>query len=233
MTAASKPHRFAIVVAGGQGTRMGQALPKQFLELHGQPILMHTLRRFAEAAQLAAEPIGLVVVLPEAHLPHWAKLIDRHPFALPHQTTAGGATRFQSVKNGLALLPETAEGLVAIHDGVRPLVKPKTINASFALAADKGTAVACVALKETIREVSEDGSCLHRDRSRYRLIQTPQTFRLPLIQAAYAQQEQPTFTDDASVAEAAGHAICLYPGHYENLKLTTPEDLKLAEALMD
>ena len=214
----------AIVVAGGKGTRIKSAVPKQFLELSGKPILMHTLQAFLDYSP----DLNLVLVLPEDDMARWAQLCERHHFAPRMHVVKGGATRFQSVRNGLDVLPD--DGLVAIHDGVRPLVSSDIIGASYRLAAVHGSAVAAVRLKESLRMTDQDTTTAV-DRSKFRLIQTPQTFGCKLIKDAYRVQEVPSMTDDASVAEHAGHLISLFEGSYENIKITTPEDLVIAEAL--
>jgi 2-C-methyl-D-erythritol 4-phosphate cytidylyltransferase len=216
---------YAIIVAGGKGTRIKSVLPKQFLELHGKPVLFHTL----EAFHRYSPDLPLVLVLPEDDFQTWNELVGKYPFTLPVTLQSGGETRFQSVKRGLEKLPDT--GLVAIHDGVRPLVREDIIGASFRLAAVHGTAVAAVRLKESLRVTDQD-STRAVDRSKFRLIQTPQTFDLTMIKKAYQQREDPGFTDDASVAERAGNAISLFEGSYENIKITTAEDIVVAEALL-
>ena len=208
---------------------MQTELPKQFLNIGGRPILMHTISRFAEPAEGSLFGLPTVVVLPEKDFPTWDRLCREHQFDTPVQLVAGGETRFQSVRNGLRAI--SGEGLVAIHDGVRPFVSHRTIEDSFRVAEEEGTAVAAVAPKDSIRVLNAEGS--HAlDRRRLRLIQTPQTFRLSLIQQAFLTEEMPEFTDDASVAERAGFPIHLIEGSYENLKITTPEDLVWAEALL-
>ncbi len=219
------PNKYVIVVAGGTGSRMGAVLPKQFLEVNGRPILMRTLELFAGIE----ENVVIKLVLPEANIPLWDELCKKHQFKIDHTVVAGGPTRFQSVKNGLATLPK--EGLVAIHDGVRPFVSPSVIEESFRVAEKHGNAVVSLPLKESIREVEIDRS-VARDRSRFRLIQTPQTFDIRTIQKAYEQGESSLFTDDASVFESAGHHIQLITGNEENIKITHPTDLLLAEALL-
>lgn len=216
---------YAIIVAGGKGTRIKSVLPKQFLELHGKPVLFHTL----EAFHRYSPDLPLVLVLPEDDFQTWNELVGKHHFTLPVTLQSGGETRFQSVKRGLEKLPDT--GLVAIHDGVRPLVREDIIGASFRLASVHGTAVAAVRLKESIRMTDPD-TTRAMDRSKFRLIQTPQTFDLELIRKAYETREDPAMTDDASVAERAGHSISLFEGSYENIKITTAEDLIVAEALL-
>jgi len=215
----------AVIVAGGKGTRIRSTIPKQFLELKGKPILMHTIQAFLDYSP----ELNLVLVLPADDFDRWEKLCEQYHFRPAMKLITGGETRFQSVRNGLDALPE--EGLVAIHDGVRPLVSTDIIGASFRLAAVHGSAIAAVRLKESIRATDQD-TTKAVDRSRFRLIQTPQTFQCSLIKAAYRVREEPSMTDDASVAEHAGHRISLFEGSYENIKVTTPEDLVVAEALL-
>ena len=217
---------YALIVAGGKGTRMKTNLPKQFLEIKGRPVLMHTIDAFYRYS----DTLLVILVLPEEDQPTWEALCQQHAFTRPLQIVAGGASRFQSVQNGLRHIQGT--GLVAIHDGVRPLIREDIIAASFRLAAVHGSAVAAVRLKDSIR-VTDQHHTRAVDRSLYRLIQTPQTFKIDLIQQAYALPEDATLTDDASVAERAGHTISLFEGSYDNLKITTPEDLIVAEALLD
>ena len=216
---------YALIVAGGKGTRIRSATPKQFIELNGKPVLFHTL----EAFYRYSPTLPVVLVLPEDDMETWKKLVNQHGFSRPVILQAGGDTRFQSVKRGLEKL--SGSGLVAIHDGVRPLVSEDIIGASFRLAAVHKTAVAAVRLKESIRMTDQD-TTRAMDRSKFRLIQTPQTFDLELIQKAYQVKEDTSLTDDASVAEQAGHAISLFEGSYENIKITTEEDLIVAEALL-
>ncbi|MBY0434293.1 MAG: 2-C-methyl-D-erythritol 4-phosphate cytidylyltransferase [Cyclobacteriaceae bacterium] len=216
---------YALIVAGGKGTRIKSRLPKQFIELNGKPILLHTVEAFVRYSST----LSIVLVLPEDDVAIWNNICEKFKFNHPIHLQKGGETRFQSVKNGLQLLD--GEGLVAIHDGVRPLVSEDIIGASFRLAAVHKSAVAAVRLKESIRITDQDNTKAV-DRSRYRLIQTPQTFELQLIKKAYQQKEDPGLTDDASVAERAGNIISLFEGSYENIKITTQEDLVVAEALM-
>lgn len=216
---------YALIVAGGKGTRIKSDIPKQFIELNGKPILLHTVEAFIHYAS----GMAIVLVLPEDDFPTWASLCEKFNFNHPVILVKGGATRFQSVKNGLKKID--GKGLVAIHDGVRPLVSADLIGASFRLAAVHGSAIASVRLKESIRVTDQDQT-QSADRSKFRLIQTPQTFNLDLIKKAYDVTEDATFTDDASVAERAGHKISLFEGSYENIKITTAEDLIVAEALL-
>lgn len=216
---------YALIVAGGKGTRIKSKLPKQFLELKGKPILIHTL----EAFYRYSENITIILVLPEDDFAIWNDICKKYNFTRPVILQKGGETRFQSVKNGLEKIE--GNGLVAIHDGVRPLVSEDIIGASFRLAAVHQSAVAAVRLKESIRMTDQDNTKA-MDRSRFRLIQTPQTFSIELIKQAYQLKEDPTMTDDASVVEKLGHTISLFEGSYENIKITTPEDLIVAEALV-
>lgn len=186
---------------------------------------MHTINVFLRYSS----SINIILVLPEDDFETWKSLCDKYDFKINVQLQSGGDTRFQSVKNGLAKI-ET-EGLVAIHDGVRPLVREDIIGASFRLAAVHKSAVAAVRLKESIRMTDQDNTKA-MDRSKFRIIQTPQTFLVSLIKKAYEMKEDPTLTDDASVAERAGHVISLFEGSYDNIKITTHEDLVVAEALL-
>jgi 2-C-methyl-D-erythritol 4-phosphate cytidylyltransferase len=214
-----------IIVAGGSGSRMKSEIPKQFILLAGEPVLMHTIRRFS-----AYNPaIETVLVLPENQLSYWAELCRDHNFKLPHKVVSGGATRFQSVKNGLAAVEN--KGVVAVHDGVRPFVPINVIAEAFKVAAEKGNAVVSVPLKDSIRQLSGlENKAVNREN--YRLIQTPQCFKTNLLRDAYNLPEEPTFTDDASVVEKLGISINLTEGSYENIKITTPEDLLWAGVLV-
>lgn len=217
--------KFAVIVAGGSGTRMGLSTPKQFIILHDKPILMHTLEIFNRYdAQ-----IEIILVLPEHEMGKWKQLCDKFFFHTPHQLVAGGESRTESVRNGLDAIQE-AEGLVAIHDGVRPLISTEIIGSSFTEAEEKGNAIVSVPLKDSIRW-SKEGENQAVNRSDYCLIQTPQTFKLSLIKQAYQTLGTQSLTDDASVLEANGAKINLIPGDYRNIKITTPEDLRVAEAL--
>jgi len=216
---------YALIVAGGKGTRIKSKLPKQFIELCGLPILMHTILAFYRYSS----SIKIILVLPEDDFETWQALCKKHNFTHSLILQKGGGSRFQSVKNGLDKIE--GDGLVAIHDGVRPLVSEDIIGASFRLAAVHQCAVASVRLKDSIRITDQDNTKA-MDRSRFRLIQTPQTFQVNLIKQAYQMKEDPSLTDDASVAEHSGHTISLFEGSYENIKITTPEDLIVAEALI-
>lgn len=216
--------RFAIIVAGGSGSRMGIDSPKQFLPIGGLPILMHTIRRFRSYSA----DLQILVVLPSIQIPVWEELCRQYQFTESIVVVPGGATRFQSVRNGLAQI-QTTDGLVAVHDGVRPFVSTDIIRNSFETAERLGSAVTCVALKDSVRLVQPDGSSLAVERVNYRLIQTPQTFQLAHFKTAFQAAEQPFFTDCASVVEHAGFPITLIDGSYDNIKITTPEDLEISE----
>ncbi len=215
----------ALIVAGGKGTRIKSSVPKQFIELNGKPVLLYTV----EAFYRYSENINIVLVLPEDDFETWSHITKKYDFNKKVVLQKGGDTRFQSVQNGLDKIE--GGGLVAIHDGVRPLVSPDIIGASFRLAAVHKTAVAAVRLKESIRMTDQDNTKA-MDRSKFRIIQTPQTFDLQLIKNAYQIKEDASLTDDASVAERAGHVISLFEGSYDNIKITTAEDLIIAEALL-
>ena len=227
---ASQPlPRYAVLVAGGSGLRMGADRPKQFLLLGGEPVLLRTLRLFAAPALAVAE---LVVVLPFDQVAYWQALAAGYPAVPSHQVVVGGATRWASVKAGLAALPpaEAGAALVAVHDGVRPLVPPAVVEAAYQAAATHRAVAVAVPPKDSVRLLGAAGSS-PLDRRRLRLMQTPQTFDLDLLRRAYRLPELPTFTDDASVVDDLC-PVHLVAGDYRNLKITTPEDLLLAEALL-
>jgi 2-C-methyl-D-erythritol 4-phosphate cytidylyltransferase len=218
--------KYAIIVAGGSGQRMLSAVPKQFLLLQGKPILYHTLQAFYEA-DASTE---LIIVLPADQFNTWKSLISDLP-TISHRLVAGGNSRYQSSQNAIQTLSE--EGLVAIHDGVRPLIEPSLISASFLEAAKKGNAVLAVASKDSVRFYSaEKGSFEHLNRETIRLIQTPQIFSVKDLKEAFKQPYSDDFTDDARVVEALGIHINLVEGSYKNIKITTPEDFVLAEVLL-
>ena len=200
---------------------MKSDVPKQFLLLDGKPILQHTLERFLS---LSPTP-QLILVLPARDRLTWETLRQQHGFHQTIQIVDGGATRFQSVRNGLRAI-SSLNGLVAIHDGVRPFVSPQIIQHSYETAARTGSAVTCVPVKDSVRQVDPDGNSTALDRSTLRLIQTPQTFELSRFRRAFETDEQPFFTDCASVMEYAGFPVTLIDGSYENIKITTPEDLR-------
>ena len=217
--------RYAIIVAGGVGSRMQTTTPKQFLKLDGKPILMHTITRFVESSS----DIEIIVALLPDQLAYWTQLCEEHQFTTKITLAAGGETRFHSVKNALALIPE--DGVVAIHDAARPLVSPKIIFTAFKAAEMYGSAVPAIPLNDSIRQIDSTKS-MAVDRSKYCIIQTPQCFTTQLLKKAYLKDYKYTFTDDASVVEAIGEKIHLIDGHSDNIKITNPRDLIIAEALL-
>lgn len=218
---------YVIIVAGGRGLRMGGEVPKQFLPVGGIPVLMRTLMRFSEYAKISACPLSIILVLPRQQHDYWLALCQQHQFRLDYQLAVGGRTRFHSVQNGLALVPDDAEGVVAVHDGVRPFVSVEVISRCFDEARRSEAAIPVVPVVETLRHIT-DGT---KPRDDYRLVQTPQVFSAQLLKAANNQHYRENFTDDASVVEAFGHAVTLVEGNRENIKITTPFDLRTAEAL--
>lgn len=206
--------------------RMGKDLPKQFLPIDGTPILMHTLQAFYDY-----DPsMTLIVVLPSDQQAYWSKLCGDHHFTIPHVVVKGGETRFHSVKNGLSCIK--GEGLVAVHDGVRPFVHCDTIDRCFAAAQESGAAVPVVEVVDSLRKVEEEESKAV-SRREYRIVQTPQVFDISLLKEAYKQPYTVDFTDDASVVEAYGRKISLVEGNRENIKITSPFDLIIAEAFLN
>lgn len=230
---------YALIVAGGSGTRMQSQVPKQFIPINGTPILMYTIQGFYRYSS----SLRIIVVLPASETDYWRQLCEDHHFNVPHQVVSGGTNRTESVRNGLNAIQEE-EGLIAIHDGVRPLISTALIAASFKTAKEKGNAVASVRLKDSIRRIiqldhsrksddSGSGYSQAEDREQFRIIQTPQTFRLEIIKKAYKLTAvQEVLSDDASVIEKHGWNIYLIEGDYRNIKVTTPEDLSIAEALL-
>lgn len=212
-------------MAGGSGLRMGHDVPKQFLPLGGLPILMHTINAFHRFDG----SMRLVVVLPASQMDYWRELCAKHRFAVGHTVAEGGETRFYSVKNGLAAAIQGS--VVAVHDGVRPFVSLAAIGRCFVEAQKLGNAIPVMPSIESIRQVTPTGSTAV-DRSAYVMVQTPQVFRWEQIDAAYNLPFDALFTDDASVVEKAGFPIHLVEGNRENVKITTPFDLCLGEALL-
>lgn len=219
-------NKYALIVAGGKGLRMGGELPKQYLPLgDGKPVLMHTLEAF-----YTHDPhIELILVLPAEQQSFWKELCDKHHFTIPHHIANGGETRFHSVKNGLDVIPDA--GLVGIHDGVRPFVSSQVIARCYKTAEVSQAVVPVIEVVETVRHLTGAGSETV-NRSEYRLVQTPQVFDITLLKKAYSQDYTPFFTDDASVVEAIGVSVTLVEGNRENIKITTPFDLKIASALI-
>lgn len=218
--------RTAIIVAGGKGLRMGSELPKQFLLVGGKPVLMRTL----EAFHRFDPEMTLILVLPKTQQAYWKQLCGEHHFVVKHTLADGGETRFHSVKNGLAFVP-SGDGLVGVHDGVRPFVSQEVINRCYETAVTKKAVVPVIEVVETLRHVTSESGSETVNRSDYRLVQTPQVFDASLLKQAYEQNFVPFFTDDASVVEAMGVSVCLVEGNRENIKITTPFDLKIAVAL--
>jgi 2-C-methyl-D-erythritol 4-phosphate cytidylyltransferase len=215
-----------IIVAGGQGMRFNQELPKQFFYIRDRPLLMHTIDLF----YFYDRKIQIIVGIKEEFMTHWESVCEQFHFDDPHILTPGGRTRFHTVKNAL---PKVNPGnLVAIHDAVRPLLYRRTIDDGYAAAEKDGAALPCVEIHDSIREIKEKGSEPVR-RSSFRLVQTPQVFRYDLLMKAYEQEYSEEFTDDASVIEKAGFPVTLVAGNYENIKITTPEDMVYAEAIFD
>lgn len=217
--------KFVIIVAGGTGSRMGTDIPKQFLKICGKPVLMRTIEVFYEF-----DPeCDLILVLPAAQQEFWADLCLKHSFILPHRLALGGETRFHSVKNGLNHIH--GDGIVFIHDGVRPLVSRQTIERCYQMAQKNGNAIPVLRVNESLRKQKGHQS-VSVDRTLYLSVQTPQTFRSDQILKAFEQDFDPAFTDDASVAEKVGFPIFMVEGNRENIKITTPSDLIVAEAFL-
>ena len=230
-------NKYVIIVAGGKGLRMGGELPKQFIPIEGLPVLMRTVNTF----HACDSTIDIILVLPRDHQSYWQELCREYQFAVPHRIADGGATRFHSVQNGLALV-DSPEALVAVHDGVRPFVSHEVIIRCYHDAEQYGAVVPVIPVVETVRQLIaptestpsgavEGASSFTVPRDAYRLVQTPQTFRATLLHRAYEQPYSDAFTDDASVVESLGHAVHLVDGNRENIKLTTPFDLVVARAL--
>jgi len=219
---------FVIIVAGGSGSRMKLDIPKQFISINGLPVLMHTIHAFRRYSQ----SLNIILVLPDHQFQFWNDLCVKYDFHADNYTlVAGGETRFHSVKNGLESI-QAEEAMVAVHDGVRPVISETIIKTSFETASKFGSAVASVPLKDSIRALSKDGNNTALDRSDFRLVQTPQTFRIDWMRTAFNHVYQSHFTDCASVLEFSGYPIQLTEGSYENIKITTPEDLQWAEVYL-
>jgi len=219
--------KYAIIVAGGKGERMGSTVPKQFLLLQGKPILMHTIEKF----KTTFPEIKIILALPNNQMDYWEALCKDHSFMISFQIIAGGETRFHSVKNALTLVQE--EGIVAVHDGVRPLVSLLTISTCFNEAERHGNAIPVIDVIDSLRFVDkQEDSNKAVPRNCYKSVQTPQCFQSTLLLKAYEQELNVSFTDDASVVEQLGTTIHLVEGNKENIKITTTEDLIIAEALL-
>jgi len=216
---------YALIVAGGTGKRMGSDIPKQFLELAGRPILMHSIERFRSFDN----GINIIVVLPGEEFSLWDLLKKKHSFSIPHSVVKGGSSRFFSVKNGLELVPNNS--IVAIHDGARPLVAGGTIRRTFEKAAELGNAIPVIPGNNSLRMLTGNGS-IPLERHHVMIVQTPQVFKSDLIKKAYLQDYCSDFTDDATVLEKTGEKINLVEGNRENIKITNPEDLIITAALL-
>lgn len=224
---------YIIIVAGGKGLRMGSDIPKQFLPIGGKPVLMRTLERF----RAYSSALQIILVLPEAQQDYWRQLCEEYQFDVEYQLANGGQTRFHSVQNGLALVPDDAEGVVGVHDGVRPFPSIEVIRNCYETARTAKAVIPVIPVVETVRQLFSNGQQDLRTsktvpRDEYRLVQTPQTFDIQLLKAANRQPYNDGFTDDASVVESYGFEITLVEGNRENIKITTPYDLKIAEILI-
>ena len=231
---------YVIIVAGGKGLRMGSDIPKQFLPIGGKPVLMRTIDRFREYSPT----LQIILVLPKAQQDYWRQLCKEYAFPLPstgevgkgfYLLADGGETRYHSVQNGLALIPDNAEGVVGVHDGVRPFPSVEVIRNCYETAREKKAVIPVIPVVETVRHLSPSTlppSSQTVPRDEYRLVQTPQCFDIQLFKAANRQPYNDGFTDDASVVEAFGYHITLVEGNRENIKITTPYDLKIAEVLI-
>ena len=217
--------KYAIIVAGGSGNRFGGDNPKQFQCLSGKPILMHTIDKFHNAGAI------VTIVLPESQILYWEKLCSDYCFCTPYNIAIGGISRYESVRNGLSALNTTDDDIVAIHDGVRPLVSEKMILESYDVAAKHGSAIPVTPVTDSIRQISKAGSSA-LPRNELKAVQTPQTFRAEMLSKAYSQKPNPLFTDDASVDESIGKSVTLFDGETTNIKITRPIDLVIAEEIL-
>ena len=222
---------YVIIVAGGKGLRMGSDIPKQFLPIGGKPVLMRTIERFREYSK----DLQVILVLPKAQQAYWQELCREYNFKVEYLLADGGETRFHSVQHGLALIPDDAEGVVGVHDGVRPFPSIEVIRCCYETARTAKAVIPVIPIVETVRELTGTGpvSSITVPRDHYRLVQTPQTFDIQLLKAANRQPYNNSFTDDASVVESYGHQITLVEGNRENIKITTPYDITVAEAIIN
>ena len=218
---------YIIIVAGGKGLRMGSDIPKQFLPIGGKPVLMRTLERFRQYSPT----LQIILVLPTAQQDYWLRLCKEYDFQVEYQLADGGETRFHSVQNGLAKIPDNAEGVVGVHDGVRPFPSIDVIRNCYETARTAKAVIPVIPIVETVRHLQGENS-VTVPRNDFRLVQTPQCFDIQLLKAANKQPYCDNFTDDASVVEAFGFSITLAEGNRENIKITTPYDLKIAEVLV-
>ncbi len=224
--------KYAIIVAGGSGQRMKSSIPKQFLRIQNKPILYYTLRQFKKALP----EIFLILVLPEEQIITWENIcqeFNHFDQEIPHTIIKGGESRFHSSKNGISSIMENEDCIVGIHDGVRPFVSTNSIKMAFEASLTNSNAVLAISPKDSIRLWnSEQKEFVYVDRSEIKIIQTPQVFHLKTLQKAFNQDYSNLFTDDASVVEKFGEKIHLIEGNYENIKITTPEDLLFAESML-
>lgn len=218
---------FAVIVAGGSGTRMQTEIPKQFLLLNGKPVIMHTISAFFASPQKPE----LIIVLNEQHFGLWRDLCREHHFTIEHQLVTGGSTRFYSVKEALHLIEENS--IIAVHDAVRPLISTQIIDDAYQLALEKGNAVVAVPSKDSVRLQNPNGTSKSLNRTEVFFVQTPQTFQSKIVKKAYEQAYNEHFTDDASVVESSGVKINLLSGDPNNFKITFPTDLRLAEIILN
>lgn len=218
--------KYAVIVAGGKGTRMGNAMPKQFLPLQDKPVLYHTLKAF----KTAYDDIHLVLVLPQEQLSYAQMVLQAFPEGIDLEIVAGGETRYHSVQNGLAVIEDDA--VVFVHDGVRPLVSANLIQSCYRQALEKGSAIPVVPIADSLRIVHEAERSEPIDRQMMRSVQTPQTFKTELLLPAFKQEYNAQFTDEATVVEAFGEQVYLIEGEKSNIKLTTPEDMLVADVLL-
>lgn len=217
---------YVIIVAGGSGSRMQSIVPKQFLLLNGLPVLMHTINAFYNSQ---TQPQIIVALTTDSHV-YWNELCLTHDFHIPHQLVDGGETRFHSVKKGLGLITDE-NAIVAVHDAVRPLIGKEIIDESYDCALKYGNAIVAIKSRDSVRQIKDNRS-ISLPRDEIYLIQTPQTFQVAQLKQAYQQSYQPNFTDDASVVEQTGVNINLIGGSYQNIKITFPEDIAIAEFLL-
>ena len=214
--------QYTIIVAGGNGSRMRCSMPKQFLEINNKPILLHTVQKMHQSL----DDSEIILVLPKAEFKNWKNICQKHKFNISHKLVEGGNTRFESVKNGLKKIKESS--VIAIHDGVRPLVNKNVVKQCMLIAKDKGSAVPVIKVDDSLRKKTLNGS-ISVNRNEFLIVQTPQCFKSEIILKAYQQNFNNKFTDDASVVEDLGLEIQLVKGNKENIKITTPEDLKKAK----
>ena len=219
---------YIVIVAGGKGMRMGADIPKQFIPIGGKPVLMHTLERFFACDG----ELKIILVLPHEQQAYWRQLCRDCAFNIPHTIVDGGETRFESSRKGLQAIPLDATGLVGIHDGVRPFVSEAVIKRCFEAADETQAAIPVLPVTDTLRHVDRNGIGRNVLRSDYRIVQTPQVFDIRLLRKAFEQPYQDSFTDEASVVESLGYTVEMVEGNRENIKLTTPFDLTLAEAML-